>query len=900
MEVRSGHSALPPEHAPPRDAERRGAPAGPENSEAISCRNVTHARRAEIGAPQENRIRYARTANTGQWLHALRDGVVAAILRSLEDGRDRVVLAWPAVPDNGFVAAAIALREARASGRLGQAALGLWPWRAGATHAARSILVHPQDIAAAAARAAVEVRGGAKWADPRFAHEALSLVELRLNDLVLLDRKREGRPPGTAEPAKGVVVIRSPTLLETTLTFTPSVDPFGPEYAHDADQLLKRVRNSTHLGDRRSTMGGRLAALGDPATAPFIVMGLASARRHDLRRWLAHPRLADDGPNAVLVDLTHAARAALAYDWEREFSALLSAMDDACGLRRPPVVVFCEDVFAMRRAEGALRSHTSTAYPGRAWPQRCGALLPGAGLLEAIGTPRPAPELPPIEFEADFKDATLVPLRQRLLSLARRLGGAGHLPEAAAVTTALRFLRACACSPIGCAEARRVASVLFDGVGDDTVRAAFFASTALQPMAKAADEAPEFAAEVRELLDDIKARVGSWEAATPISLKLEHLLLHGQLWNAADVLIVLADARMADVFSVSDLGTACVCEITDAKRFAARAMARPWRRMIVLRPEPRALRVLFTMQCQPERILLLGDAAGTALLRAEIAPLAALSEFERFAGRAAALSKALSAGGADEKIDLAEADFRYHVAPAEKTIDLTGSSDHYCGAVIRLRLESGDSVLYREKGHVLTFTPDEVRPFKRTAARDVRIGDRILVLRHDLRERLSDALARTRKATTQLRQYHTAVSRFRARLDGQTPAARAREALAAMQRIDPSIGEHELSNIRRWLSVGPSDEPQPPCAARDRHRFSVFMKAAEITEPLAQAYWELAILPSRTYRAQEGHLFNRRAVQFMLDPESVAASAGCLEFDGLWQAVADAVETVVSKELQHV
>src|SRR6476660_9679887 len=104
----------------------------------------------------------------------------------MEDSRDRVVLAWPSRPDNGFVAAALALREARATGRCNRGTLALWPWRSGSTHAARSILVNAEDIFHTAQRdeSLLAVRNQAVNTHARMAREALCLVELRLRDLL--------------------------------------------------------------------------------------------------------------------------------------------------------------------------------------------------------------------------------------------------------------------------------------------------------------------------------------------------------------------------------------------------------------------------------------------------------------------------------------------------------------------------------------------------------------------------------------------------------------------------------------------------------------------------------------------------------------------------------------------
>ena len=86
--------------------------------------------------PLAHPTRYARTSNANEWVHAQPGGFIGAILDAVSDGRDRIILAWPSRPDNGFVAAALALREARATGRL---CTLHWP----CGHGAQELLTRP-------------------------------------------------------------------------------------------------------------------------------------------------------------------------------------------------------------------------------------------------------------------------------------------------------------------------------------------------------------------------------------------------------------------------------------------------------------------------------------------------------------------------------------------------------------------------------------------------------------------------------------------------------------------------------------------------------------------------------------------------------------------------------------
>ncbi len=129
------------------------------------------------------------------------------MLDAIEDGQDRVGLAWPFVPMNGFAAAAMALREARTSGRLAHATFAFWLWRAGATFGARWILVQPDNIQHAAAKIVTELRAAQSWASPLLGHESQCMLDLRLSDL---------KPPTSGSAAVRSVLVRSPTVLETT------------------------------------------------------------------------------------------------------------------------------------------------------------------------------------------------------------------------------------------------------------------------------------------------------------------------------------------------------------------------------------------------------------------------------------------------------------------------------------------------------------------------------------------------------------------------------------------------------------------------------------------------------------------------------------------------------------
>ncbi len=837
-------------------------------------------------------VRYASTSSAESWapLGAGRP-LVDALLQSVSDGSDRALLAWPERPGNGFTLAGLALREARCSGRLASATLAVWPWRPALTRAARSILVHPADISAAARTAINELERGEAWTRDGLAHRSLDLVELRLRDLISQNappRIRRGR-------SRLDVIVRSPTLLETTAVFPASAGTFE----EDATQVLRRVRDHTFMGNPGAELSGDVATLGNPAFAPFALFGIpAEASATRLRRLLSFERFRERGLDAIVVDLTHQSRGELPDTWERLLALLLQSLD-AAGGRRPPIVALCDDPFSLRTAIRSLRTENARLRPRRSPPTETGAYLAEPGLL-APGT-RLSETLPDVRFSADIKDASLVEMREELVKLGRRLRQERDGDGVRAVSDALSFLRRSASLPVGLDEAVRTADVLFDTEDDvdARVRAMFRPLMTLSRLAKLAEHSPA-AANVRRSLELIKARAKAWADETPVSAKLADLMLEPR-WNSPATLIAVPDRRVAEVLMGSDRSVGWHCAITDHRDLAEALDRKAFDRLIVTGPTPLAIRTLLTSVKTPGEVFLLGDSSGSALISGELAPLCRMAAFAPVARRAADLHAALHRGGLDERHDAGESEFRLLPQPRSRDIDLTQEGGAYPGEKVIL-VTASHRIVYRPSSDVLLFSPGEARPFERIAARDVQVGDHILVLDEEIRERIRRALATSRSSLDQLASYHTHIARLRAAVPGETLTDKSREVLRRMRQIDPSLPDSEVANIQRWLSADQApaahDGVRQPRTARDWPRFSLFMHVNGVDPVLAQTYWSYAIVPTRSYRAREGHQFNQRVVQFVLDPEGVSAGAGSWRaLKGLWLSLVEAVDDV--KAIEH-
>ncbi|WP_211098530.1 hypothetical protein [Nitrospirillum viridazoti] len=736
------------------------------------------------------------------------------------------------------------------------------------------------------------MRKGAAWAQPDLAHDSLCLLEMRLRDLTTMGVPLNEQAVAT----RSNVIVRSPTLLESTSVFAPVGGPRGPAYVADGEQVLRRVRDYTHIGDKNAGIEGHIAAVGDPTKTPFAIFGLPAATKLEpLLRCLKFSRFVAKSLDTLIVDVTRTGRSELPDDWEGRFITVLQSLEHVPG-RRPPVVVLSDDAFTLRKAVRALRTVNAGLRPLRRAPLEVGAYLQEPGLF-GLASVFPV-DVAPIAFEADIKDAALATVRNDLLALGRNFRNVGQAVAADAVSRALAFVRRSASLPVGVREAREIADILHDGDDevDLSVRALFRPNMALGPLAAAADLVPEFGDEARRLIREIKTRVTAWDEETPISAKLASIL-KDNAWNSITTTLIIPDRRTADIYLSSDRALGVRCQILDVRGLTERLTSKLPTRIVVVGTTPDVIRALLPAPVAPQRVLLLGDAAGIALLLAEIAPISRIPGFAAIAERACAMSAALQHGGANERLDLAEAEFRVAAAIPEGEIDFTRSGEAYKGEILHFTTARGHRLAYRPTSDVLEYSPGETRPFERTHARDIKRGDRILVLDASVREPIRRAIAGSRENLKQLGLYHSRIAAIRAAAVGTSDQEKARHVLAAMHTFDPAIGSHELQNVVRWLTAdkasGEADGSRQPRAARDWPRFRTFMQAVGVDTHSADMYWRAAIVPARSYRVHEGYLFNQRVVQFILDPEGTSAGAAAWKaMPGLWQLVLDALDEV--------
>ena len=838
---------------------------------------------------------------------------------------DHVVLAWPHRPDNGFIASALYLLEGWTRGWHSSAKLGFWPWRPGLRWSAHSVLVEPSTLVEAAQASSDAQLRGEPWTRTPFAHQSLSTVLIRLRDLddgsAIAGTASDA---GVAAGKPGEYRVRRPTLVELTTVFPPSTDTRRAAFEADPSGFLKRVRTHTKLRRMGSVAESHLGRLADPVRAPMAMFGLPDARDAELRRYLQvvrHGNGTDSsnvaGLDLVVVDLTRTAVRDLLETWGSRWPERLGHLAravHALGTERPAMVVLAEDATTMRRAETILREVAQKLrIQGRPFVKdglrlrRPGFLGPKEGAGKGVDDATAV--LRPIVFRADIKDASLLPLRNAILGLAREMMEAGETEAAGSLRAALNYVRDIVNLPLGYAEARDAVRLLYGAADerDTSIRARFFFNTAVGPLIRAMVQCPAHRSALERIRASVEHTVGQWERATPISLKLKAML--ESLWTE-NVLLVLSDRILVDLFGTSDMAVGCrwtVAADKDLEAVASSCGADHW---IVVKPKPETIKTLVTTALSPKRVDILGDCAGSALLQMDLRPLTTLAAFEPYAARAKALLDAIEAAtGRTTTLVGDEAELTLPRPAARKEIDFTqDGAGAYKGPVVRLAMERGPIVLYRPTSDVLRHTPDELRAFERVQARHVGVGDPIIILDDALMEALRPALARAPRTLDTLRTYHRHVAGFVAGLPGDTRMDKARVTLVRIRSRHPAFGRdeddnrsdnQEVANIARWMDVDEHtlDAPEGrPRAPRTKSRFLMFAEAIGFPKEAAEVCWDDGIRATRTFRVQEGLLFHQRAIQFIVEPESWLVRETDRHLQPLWQGLLDNVDIVSHRE----
>ena len=268
-----------------------------------------HLTRPGVSTPTA--MRYATTADPTSWLSPdAGRPLIEAAFDAVKDAGDRAIMAWPSKPGGAFVASCIFLREARSSGRLAHATVGYWPWREGATRAARSVLVNPERHRAGVT-SCVQRSEKSRVAEHRFGHDSLCMLEMRLKDLIKSGgsdtrKHQEHRRAQSDSVGNNLGVCAEPVTRERR------------HFRRHPNRCCAAYRKYTSMGEPHAGLIEHVEAIGDPDRSLSRLLGLPAATNPDgLTRFLTCPRTKQHGLDLVVVDLTRVGRSDIQDDWEK-------------------------------------------------------------------------------------------------------------------------------------------------------------------------------------------------------------------------------------------------------------------------------------------------------------------------------------------------------------------------------------------------------------------------------------------------------------------------------------------------------------------------------------------------------------------------------------------------------
>ena len=183
----------------------------------------------------------------------------------------------------------------------------------------------------------------------------------------------------------------------------------------DAQQILARVRRHTRPRRQGRCVGPNYRRTGRSLRTPSAVLGLPPVRQREIALF-SGTRVSRFTGSTRWSSTSREPRGSPCPRLGAQLSVLLSALDDGRMARRPPLV---SSARMPSLCAGPTRLFRS--IPRRPRMDECSPTARGCclrpGLLEVPVPPIPLTGLPPVAFDADIKDASLVPLRDSLVSL---------------------------------------------------------------------------------------------------------------------------------------------------------------------------------------------------------------------------------------------------------------------------------------------------------------------------------------------------------------------------------------------------------------------------------------------------------------------------------------------------
>jgi hypothetical protein len=815
--------------------------------------------------------------------------LLALFLGSLRDSRSAGVLQWPVGPRDVSLLHPLAVLAILGAPTPRSENKWLWceaapdfrtlyyPWRGGSTCASQhGMLVDRHKILEQNGyHLARQVLGKPE------ASVELGQLHLTIGHLDRLSRSDSVRPH-----------LAHPSLSEIYPAFSAEEgEDAPPEFSRTERELFGRVRYGAALDQLRDYR----AELCRPAVAPFALFGVSAGA--DVHRALSHPALASSpgrvgrSPDICLLDLGPPALARLGPGWEQRVDAFLAE----AGRHFPglPVLAVTQDSFVHRRL---------TTRIGDA-PKRAAHVLHrfrSAVVLRATEGP--------IDAEPTMRE--LSPLRARFCSTAgpgasalEALSAAARSASDPALAGALRrskgSLRRALALPCGLGIAYRS---LCEDLGQEAAEAFLHsrsAATVLAPIRSALDAGVAGAEQVwlREAEDAVRRAYEALESETPIGLLLIELIgaivrkssrslaVLGSEIDASLARRKLAsddefgrafrrrlDAGHVRLLAFEQLGAA-LTEIEASRE------KNTWKRLILVSPSLDRLSKTLARAWLPEQLIVACDRDFAGRVSAAYRPLSAHPDLAGTAGIGRRLahvadvarSEAGARGVPELNLDLEPLD---SMQAPEDIVDLFDEDEGDEQEMIVLTLRSGRRLRARPGTVVVRHHRGaEVNPFDRALAREIAVGDAIVIPDRAFLDEARRLLPVRVLAREWVNVYHSAIEAALPGISGEGLSAKARTVLAAIRARGARTASQAA--VQDWLRISEHRALPPerlrPHAPQRRREFDAFMAVINVPSPLAEKIWSEGIQPLRIDRRRAGLRMAQAFVSVLVDPHGAAA-----------------------------
>ena len=231
----------------------------------------------------------------------------------------------------------------------------------------------------------------------------------------------------------------------------------------------------------------------------------------------------------------------------------------------------------------------------------------------------------------------------------------------------------------------------------------------------------------------------------------------------------------------------------------------------------------------------------------------------------------------------------------ETVIDLVDVDSGDGSEGILLTLASGRKLRARPASAVICYDQNaEINPFKRIHARDVHVGDAVVVPDAVFIEEARDVLPIRVLAQNWVEVYHSTVEAYLASIPGDTLSAKARKMWADIR----ARGARTQSNaaVLDWLKVEEYKQLPPesrsPHAPQNYREFKAFMSVLGVNEELADKMWMEGIQPLRINRRRAGQRMAQAFISVLVDPHGTAS--------GLNESIREGIDALRKKAFDYL